>query len=215
MTFLEDKNVLGESQGAFRKNRRPEDHLFTLNGVCSQRKSSKLKTYIAFLDLSKAFDRVWRDGLFYLLWKNEVQGKIWRLLKEIYSNVENKVIFGSYKSEWFDQDFGVKQGCIISPTLFSILMKDLSDMLKKENIGVSFSSKIINALMYADDVALIAESESDLRKMLKISHDFTCKWNLKFNHSKSKVLVVGQRIDKTGNGISEMKKLMKAIITNI
>jgi hypothetical protein len=45
-------------------------------------------------------------------------------------------------------------------------MKDLSDMLEKENIGVSFSSKIINALMYADDVALIAESESDLRKML-------------------------------------------------
>jgi hypothetical protein len=50
-------------------------------------------------------------------------------------------------------------------------MKDLSDMLEKENIGVSFSSKTINALMYADDVALIAESESDLRKMLNISHD--------------------------------------------
>jgi hypothetical protein len=73
MTFLEDKNVLGESQGAFRKNRRPEDHLFTLNGICSQRMSSKLKTYIAFLDLSKTFDRVWRDGLFYLLWKNGVR----------------------------------------------------------------------------------------------------------------------------------------------
>jgi hypothetical protein len=52
---------------AFRKNRRPEDHLFTLSGICSQRKSSKLKTYIAFLDLSKAFDRVWRDGLFLLI----------------------------------------------------------------------------------------------------------------------------------------------------
>jgi hypothetical protein len=113
MTFLEDKSVLGESHGAFRKNRRPEDHLFTLNGICSQRMSFKLKTYIAFLDLSKTFDRIWRDGLFYLLWKNGVQGKIWRLLKEIYSNVENKVIFESYKSEWFDQDFGVKQVCIL------------------------------------------------------------------------------------------------------
>jgi hypothetical protein len=98
---------------------------------------------------------------------------------------------------------------VFSPLLYSQLMKDLSDMLEKENIAVSFSSKIINALMYADDVTLIAESESDLRKMLKISHDFACKWNLKFNHSKSKVLVT-----KTGNGISEMKKLMKPIITN-
>jgi hypothetical protein len=42
--------------------------------------------------------------------------------------------------------------------------------------------------------------------MLKISHDFACKWNIKFNHSKP---------TKTGNGISEMKKLMKPIITNI
>ena len=65
MTFLEDKNIRGESQSAFRKNRRPEDHLFTLNGICSQRKSSKLKTYIAFLDLSKAFDKslAWRSFL--------------------------------------------------------------------------------------------------------------------------------------------------------
>jgi hypothetical protein len=75
-------------------------------------------------------------------------------------------------------------------------MKDLSDMLEKENIGVSLSSKIINALKYADDVALIAESESELRKRLKISHDFACKWNLKFNDSKSKVLMVVQRINK-------------------
>jgi hypothetical protein len=53
--------------------------------------------------------------------------------------------------------------------------------------------------MYTDDVALIAliaESESVLQKMLQISHDFACKWDLKFNHSKSKVLVVGQPIDK-------------------
>ena len=48
----------------------------------------------------------------------------------------------------------------------------------KENIGVSFSSKIINSLMYADDVTLIAESESELRKMQTIFHDFACKWNL-------------------------------------
>ena len=53
MGFLEDNNILGESQGAFRRDRRIEDHLFTLNGICSLRKASKLKTYMAFLDLSK------------------------------------------------------------------------------------------------------------------------------------------------------------------
>ena len=75
MSFLEDNNILGESQGAFRRDRRIEVHLFTLNGICSLRKASKLKTYIAFLDLSKAFDRVWREGLYYLIWKMGLRKK--------------------------------------------------------------------------------------------------------------------------------------------
>lgn len=49
--------------------------------------------------------------------------------------------------------------------------------------------------MYAADVAIIAESEFDIRKMLKLSHHFAFKRNLKFNHSKQKALEVGQRID--------------------
>ena len=74
MAFLEDNNILGESQGAFRRDRRIEDHLFTLNGICSLRKASKLKMYIAFLDLSKAFDGVWREGLFSVLPSLEIWG---------------------------------------------------------------------------------------------------------------------------------------------
>ena len=93
MSHLEGKNILGEAQGAFRRDRRLEDHLFTLHGLCSLQKYAKKKTYIAFLDLSKAFDRVWRDGLFYLLWENGIQGKCWRLLRSIYDGVSNKVVF--------------------------------------------------------------------------------------------------------------------------
>ena len=65
---------------------------------------------MAFLDLSKAFDRVWREGLFALLWERGIQGKGWRLIKEIYRNVENKVVFGDFESDWFEQEYGVKQG---------------------------------------------------------------------------------------------------------
>jgi hypothetical protein len=67
VSYLEDNNILGESQGAFRKNRRLEDHVFTLQGICSIQKKKKKNTYLAFIDLSKAFDRVWREGLFFFL----------------------------------------------------------------------------------------------------------------------------------------------------
>jgi hypothetical protein len=39
-------------------------------------------------------------------------------------------------AEWLNKDNGVKQGCILSPSLFSVMMKDLNDMLSEHNIGV-------------------------------------------------------------------------------
>ena len=64
--------------------------------------------------MSKAFDRVRREGLFYLIWNNGVEEKVWRLLQELYS--------------------------ILSPSLFSVMMKDLTDMLSEHNIGVPIAS---------------------------------------------------------------------------
>jgi hypothetical protein len=90
--------------------------------------------------LSKAFDRVWSEGLCYLVWKNGVEEKVWRLLKELYSTVSNKVVLGDLESEWFNKDNGVTQGCILSPSLFSVMMKDLTDMLSEHNIGVPIAS---------------------------------------------------------------------------
>jgi hypothetical protein len=47
----------------------------------------------------------------------------------MYSTVNNKVVLGDLESEWFNQDNGVKQGCILSPSLFSVMIKDLTDIL--------------------------------------------------------------------------------------
>ena len=109
---------MGENQGAFRKSRRLEDHLLTLQGISSLYNSSKKPLYLAFLDLSKAFDRVWREGLFAFLWESDIQGKSWRLINEINRNVENKVVFGDFESDLFEQEYGVKQGCVLYPALF-------------------------------------------------------------------------------------------------
>jgi hypothetical protein len=162
VNHLESNNILGESQGTFRKDRRIEDHIFTLHGICSLAKSSKKPLYIAFLDLSKAFDRVWREGLLAKLWESGIQGKPWRLIKEIYRNVKNKVLFNDYESDYFDQEYGVKQGCVLYSTLFSVLMSDLVQMLSDKNIGVNISLNLTNCLLFADDIVLMAESPREL-----------------------------------------------------
>ena len=81
----------------------------------------------------------------------------------------------------FDQEFGLKQGCVLPLTLFFILMTDLANMLEYSSIGANISSKLINCLLFADDVVLIAESPEELQELLNISNAFANKWNLKFN----------------------------------
>ena len=65
MEYVENNDLLGEYQGSFRKARRCEDHIFSLKGIYSIQKTKKQKTYLAFLDVSKAFDTVNRDMLFW------------------------------------------------------------------------------------------------------------------------------------------------------
>ncbi|CAG2236179.1 unnamed protein product [Mytilus edulis] len=81
----------------------------------------------------------------------------------------------------------------VSP-LYSQPMNDLVDMLNESGVGFDLSQQLINCLLFADDVVLVAKSPEDLQTLLRISHDFATKWNLKFNHKKSKVLVVGKRL---------------------
>jgi hypothetical protein len=108
MNHLESSNCLGELQGAYRKGRRLEDNAFILKGLCALRKTKKYKTYLAFIDISKAFDTVDRTKLFGKLWEKGVQGKVWRLLNNLYKDVQNCVIFGQYETEWFKSMNGVK-----------------------------------------------------------------------------------------------------------
>lgn len=192
MSYLEDNNTLGELQGAFRKGRRVEDHLFSLKGICSIRKSAKSKTYLAFLDISKAFDMVDRTKLFSLLWSKGIQSKAWCMVKMLYERVDNKVIFGEFESDIIHIESGVKQGCVLSPSLFNLVISDLDNMLDG-NGGVSIGAIHVNGLYYADDIVLMANDEEGLNLMLDIAHKFALKWGLKYNVRKSQVMVIGAK----------------------
>jgi exonuclease III len=193
MNFIEDKNLLGENHGAFRKGRRCEEHIFSLKGVCSIRKSAKQKTYLAFLDISKAFDTVDRDTLFHHLWNMGIQGKTWNIIRMLYSKVDNKVIFGQLESEPFEVYNGLKQGCVLSPTLFNLVMVDLESSLKGHG-GVTIGSHTINGLFYADDIVLFANTEPALQDMLNVATQFGNKWGLRFNSRKSQVMIIGKKM---------------------
>ena len=73
-TLLEDNAILEENQAGFRKGYATADHIFVLHSLAELLKTRKKKLFCSFIDFSKAFDSVWRAGLWQKLLKNNIDG---------------------------------------------------------------------------------------------------------------------------------------------
>ena len=66
-----------------------------------------------FLDVQKAFDTVWHDGLWFKLWELGIRGRMWRVIKNMYAITRSAVLLEGEKSKLFHIGQGVAQGCSI------------------------------------------------------------------------------------------------------
>merc|ERR1712083_503308 len=121
------------------------------------------------MGLSKAYDRVWRTGLWKRLWDEGIRGKMWRVIKKMYEGTRNCVIVGEEKTEFFEVEVGVRQGCVLSPILFSIYINGMAKAVKEGGKGIQVGRKNMTILLYADDVVLIADSRYELQKSMTIA----------------------------------------------
>jgi len=99
------------------------------------------------------------------MWEEGVRGKMWRVVKEMYSVVQSTVLVGEEQTEWFDLSTGVRQGCVMSPILFSLFINGLAREINKQGKGVDIGGRRVRLLMYADDIVLLAESAKDLHSV--------------------------------------------------
>ena len=98
--WIENNNILADEQAGFRPNRSITDQLFVLTETIRNRRPNK--TFCAFLDIQKAYDKVWREGLWYKLYKAGVRGKLWRIIRGIYAKVESCVALGDNLTTFFE-----------------------------------------------------------------------------------------------------------------
>ena len=121
--------------------------------------SASNKTYAFFDDFSAAFDMIPRNSLFYKLGSLGLSRKIISLLQKLYENTTSEECDGNKLSDTFEVTQGVKQGCLLSPLLFSLYLNDLHDFLPG---GLTISSSTVKVLMYADEIVLLADSLGDI-----------------------------------------------------
>ena len=134
-----------------------------------------LEVRSVFLDISKAFDKVWHEGLLYKLKSMGISGELYNLLENYLSGRFQRVVLNGQISWWRPVLAGVPQGSILGPLLFHVYFNDLSDGLKS------------NAKLFADDTSLFTivkennESANILNDDLQLISSWAYKWKMLFN----------------------------------
>ena len=187
---LDRGGILHEGQAGFRVNRSCMDNVFTLNELVQGRLRENKHTYAFFLDVQKAYDTVWRDGLWLKLWDLGVKGRMWRVIKKMYEVSRGAVLLEGEKSTTFSLEQGVAQGCSLSPILFSVFIDDLLREVEKADLGIQIGGgKKVGGMLFADDFVGVSGSKEGLQKLINVVHGCCNKWRLKANVRKSAVMV--------------------------
>ena len=187
--FPVNEELLVDEQNGFRKNRACIDHVFSLTSIIRNRKGAGLSTFSCFIDMQKAFDWVDRDLLLYKLLNLGIGGRFYNAVKSVYCNSRSCVKLNSdLYTDWFGTVCGVRQGDVLSPSLFALFINDLAAELKLSNYGVKIGELSVPILLYADDIVLISENEDDLQCMLNIVSEWCKKWRLVVNRDKSNIV---------------------------
>ena len=123
--FLDTNKLLQNKQIGFKKGCSTSDHILVLKTIIDLFKSKNKPLYACFIDLSKAFDTVWREDFYYKLLNLGVSSKFVNLIKNMYTNVIAQIkINGKYSKEIMFQ-VGTRQGCNLSPSLFNVYLNNL------------------------------------------------------------------------------------------
>ena len=132
----------------------------------------KKKIYFCFIDYSKDFDCVNHSKLWKILQEMGIPDHLTCLLRNLYADQEATAWTGCGRTDWFQIEKRVHQGCILLPCLFKFYTEYImwNIMLDESQAGIKFA-EINNNLRYADDATLMAESEEDLKNFMRVKEE--------------------------------------------
>ena len=193
---IKTSHLLGtdELQFGFKHKTSTCHALYTLKSTIDYFNKKGSNVYVAFLDCTKAFDRISHFGLFSELIRRAIPLCILMCLMFWYFNMTSDVKWGSVTSSSFSVPLGIKQGGINSPEFFACYFNGLTTLLREKKIGCHMYNMFIAIVLFADDICLLAPTRFALEKMISICTDYCSKYGLSFNSKKSKIMVFSKKM---------------------
>ena len=180
-SFFLANNLLAPNQSGFKPGDSCINQLLSITHEIYSSLNDGFEVRSVFLDISKAFDKVWHEEIIFKLKQNGISDDLLNILSDFLRNRKQRVTLNGQSSSWTNFNAGVPQGSILGSLLFLIYINDLSDGLSS------------NAKLFADDTSLfsvvhdINTSAAGLNKDLKKKiNDWVFQRKMTFNPGRSK-----------------------------
>ena len=159
---------LPDVQVGFRKGRGTRDQIANIRWIIEKAREFQKNIYFCFIDYAKAFYCVEHSNLWNILQVMGTPDHLTCLLRNLYAGQEATVRIRHGITDWFQIGKRVRQGCILSPSLFNIYAEYImrNARLDEAQAGIKIAGRNINNLRYADDSTIMAESEEELKSLL-------------------------------------------------
>jgi hypothetical protein len=188
-TVVKSNGGIPDIQKGAIPNTGTNEALFTILSTLADNQSTPAT--LALLDLSKAYDRVWRKGLWAKLWELGIKGRLLRAVMSTYSQPELEVKMGTTSSDAFVMRNGLRQGSVLSPLLFILLF---TDMVKesKSNTGLFVETddgpEEITGQCFVDDTILMASTPREIIGQIDSFNTQAAIWGSVLNLHKTKII---------------------------
>ena len=202
-----DEQVISPLQGACRPGMSCLHTALCLQETIAVGLDSNKKVFVAYFDVSKAFDGVWIDGLFFQMRRMGIEGRVWRLLYRSYQNFWCKVRINGQYSDWYKMDCGIHQGGYLSLLKYTAFIDPLLREIENSGVGCCISGVPTSPLGYADDMATACLSKAKIDCVLRTVFSHSLKWRYNYNASKSAVMIYGET--RRENAVGKKHRVFK------
>ena len=192
--FLNGNNLISPCQSGFKPGDSCINQLLSITHEIYSSFDNGLQVRGVFLDISKAFDKVWHAGLIYKLRRNGISGVLIKILSDFLNYRYQRVVLNGQTSNWSKVKAGVPRGSILGPLLFLVYINDLS-------VGL-----ISNPKLFADGTSLFSVvhdmgiSTQNLNQDLIKINNWAVQWKMSFNPDpikEAKEIIFSRKLNKT------------------
>jgi hypothetical protein len=187
--FLKQNNLLTWKNSGFKELDSAMNQLLFITDKIHKALEEGKEICLVFLDVSKAFDRVWHSGLLHKLRCLGIEGNLFDWLCDYLADRKIRTVINGQKSTWQNTTAGVPQGSILGPLLFLVFINDITTNIE------------CDIHLFADDTSLMDVIDNYIVSYAKLNRDlnrlatWATKWMVTFNAKKTVYLQVSRKLN--------------------